>query len=319
MSDTHKSTMQLVDELLAKEEAVEPKTEAKVEDAVETKDTEVETGATEAAQPTEATDAKESGTAAESDADQPSEKDEPAVEQKKRFSSQEQVDYAFKKEKQKRKALQAKYDQAIAELNKLRSLNMKAEDFKSQEDQVNFLVDMRTAERDAARLQDAIQESQYAEFEQLNNAKIADCFPDPVERERYNSIVAAQGNDLVKYLDEHDKEQTVLAYLDDSPIAPLLTRIFIADRSYLDSILAMRSAHGKERALDQLSDKVEFARKQLAAKPKGTAAPDATIAKKAMPVVGSVTKSDSTKETKTVFDANEYLKQRQSKTKYHHL
>lgn len=317
MLDT-KAAMAMANEYLAKPEDKTEQTTpvAPVEDPkVEDKGAPAETGTTEAAA---ATPQSNPGAAQETtETDKPSET-ETRTEKKPHFSNQKQIDYAFQKEKQKRKALQAKYDALAKELETLKANKPAPES--SNADLVNYLVDVKSKENEASRIQESMRESQYAEYEQLNNARIENCFPDATEQEKFRSMVEASGPALLKKLDEADPEQAVLSFLDDSDIAPLLTRLFIAEPKYLDNVLSKRSPYGKYAAMQELAQRVEFARSKMADRGNQGSSQDVsreTPAKPAIPVVGSVTKSDATKETPQVFDPNAILAKLKSKNKYH--
>lgn len=316
MLDTKKA-MAIADEAIKvkpKEEPVDVKAEAKAEPKVEeTKGTPESTGDSKVAKETPK---GEPGAAVETKEAQPATKEETA-EKKPHFSNQKQIDYAFQKEKAKRKALQAKYEATQKELEELKARNPQPEQFKSQADYVNLLVDMKTKENEQARLQEQIQESQYEEYNRLNNARIESCFPEQSEQEKFRAIVATEGPKLLKKLDEADPEQAVLSYLDDSDIAPLLTRLLIAEPAYLDAVLAKRSPYGKYQEMSKLAERVEFARTKLAEKTPDVSRETPVETKPAIPVIGSVTKSEATKETKQVFDPNELLRKLKSKNKYH--
>lgn len=232
-------------------------------------------------------------------------------------SKQEQIDFAFKKEKAKRKALEAKYEQLQKKYEALQA--KKPEDPKDQDAVIDYKVDLKDMQHEMERTQEAIQESQIREYDELNNARINACYPDPEEQRKFREVISVEGPKLLQRLEANDPENAVLGYLDDSELAPILTRLMIADPKYLDEVLSKRSPYGKYMAMQELERKVEFARNELAKKGKqdNPPAPKETKAKPAMPVVGSVTKSDSTKETKTTFDPNAILHALNSKNTYH--
>ena len=232
-------------------------------------------------------------------------------------SKQEQIDFAFKKEKAKRKALEAKYEQLQKKYEALQA--KKPEDPKDQDAVIDYKVDLKDMQHEMERTQEAIQESQIREYDELNNARINACYPDPEEQRKFREVISVEGPKLLQRLEANDPENAVLGYLDDSELAPILTRLMIADPKYLDEVLSKRSPYGKYMAMQALEQKVEFARNELAKKGKqdNPPAPKETKAKPAMPVVGSVTKSDSTKETKTTFDPNAILHALNAKNTYH--
>lgn len=314
MLDT-KAAMALAEEAMkakSKEEATEVKAEAKAGNQVaEDKDTPVATG-------TPGAETKPESQAPDTDRNtetaQPAETETRTEEKKPTYSKQERIDFAFQREKAKRKALQAKYDAAMKQLEELKA---RKPDQSNQTELVNYLVDVKDKERETKHIQESIQESQYLEYEELNNARIAECFPEKSEQDKFRTVISTEGPKLLKKLDEADPEQAVLAFLDDSDISPLLTRLLIAEPKYLDAVLAKRSPYGKYQAMKDLAERVEFARSKLNEQKGQDVSRETPKAKPAIPVVGSVTKSESTKETKQVFDPNAILAQLKSKNKYH--
>jgi len=313
MMDTKKA-MEIA-ESFSKSETETPKveTEAKVENKeADVNDVHESTGDSDTA-PVEEVPHQDPVSEKEADPVKPTENAE-SSEPKKHFSKQKQVDFAFAKEKAKRKALQAKYDAAVRELDRLKKIAPSTE---NQAEYVNYLVDLKDKERETNRLQESIQESQYAEYEQINNTRIEACFPSEVEQTKYREMIAEYGPRLLKKLDDNDPAHSVLDYLDDSDIAPILTRLFIAEPSYLDAVLAKRSPYAKYMAMDELARKVEYARSRMNSTAQPTGATPVEPVKKNLPVIGSVTKSEATKDSKTVFDPNALLRKLKSKNKYH--
>lgn len=318
MMDTNKA-VELAEKLMTpKAETEEVKTEAKVETETETKaegstdatatdvpaETKVEQEKAEEPKPADAEPERKTETA------QPAET-ETKTERKQTYTHQEQVDFAFKREKAKRKAAEAKYQALQKELEQLKK---KQVDPANTAEYVDYSVDLKTKEREASDLQDQIRESQYAEYEQLNNARIRECFPDEAEQEKFRKVVDVEGPKLLKKLDAEDPDQAVLAYLDDSPIAPILTRLLIAEPKYLTEVLAKRSPYGKYMAMQELANKVEYARQQMSApEPEHKEPAPEQHKKPELPVIGSVTKSDANKDTKKVFDPNALLHELNSK------
>ena len=181
--------------------------------------------------------------------------------------------------------------------------------------QVNYQVDLKTKESEFDRLNDSIQESQRAEYEEINERRIQNCFAEPEEQKRFKEIIQVEGPKLLKRLDQDDQENAVLSYLDDSDISPILMRVLIAKPNILDQVLSKRSGYGKYQAMAELENNVRLAQKQLNDQKSKEKQPAETqnssqqpAPAKPLPVVGSVTKSDSTKDSKKAFDPNEYLR-----------
>ena len=319
-----KKAMELAEELMNPKhetEEVETKATAETEQKTETPET-TEATATEvvAEQKTEPeVKAEEPKEPVHAETEPKTETAQPAEtgtksDRKQSYTRQEQIDYAFKKEKARRKAAEAKYQAVRAELEQLKKKQPNKE---NAVEYVDYVVDLKDKEREASRLQEQIRESQSLEYEELNNARIRECFPDEAEQVKFRQIVDKEGPKLLKKLDAEDPEQAVLAYLDDSPIAPILTRLMIAKPEYLDEVLSKHSPYGKYAAMEKLAERVEYARQQMAKPeevPQPAAAPETP--KPVLPVVGSVTKSDANKDTPKTFDPNALLHKLNAKGGY---
>ena len=148
-----------------------------------------------------------------------------------------------------------------------------------------------------------------------------------MEQQKYDTLLKTNGPALLKELDAEDPEHAVLAYLDDSDISPLLIRILMTSDKYRNEVLKYRSPYGKYNALDKLAQKVQMAREQMANERKTPApAPAQTpvvtnkvetpvAPKPAIPVIGSVTKSENDKGV-VVKDYNQILHEMNMKRGY---
>lgn len=224
--------------------------------------------------------------------DKPAEKKE-----KHQYTKQEKIDYAFQKAKAKQKKLEARIRELEEENKKFKE--KKLEDFgDSQEDKINFLVDKRENERELARLQQEVVDNRNSEASRIHEQRTIACFPDEAEQEKYKNLIRDYGPAFVKQLDEVDPEQVVLGYLDDCDISPILTRILMTNKEYRDSVLNKTSPYSKQRAMEQLEAKVRWAQQQLNnRKQKETTPPTTPVeTKPSIPVVGSVTKSESSSD-----------------------
>jgi chemotaxis protein histidine kinase CheA len=225
--------------------------------------------------------------------------------QKKQYSKQEKIDFAFQKEKAKRKKLEARIRELEEQLKN--QPNKTLSDFNNNvEDYFDYKFGKTTAEAEHKRLEDEIVESKRYEAEQINKQRIINCFPDEAEQAKYNQLVAQNGPKFVKMLDDADPEGAILGYLDDSDVAPILIRIMMTNKDYRDGVLSKSSPYGKQRAMEQLEAKVRWAQQQLANKAAKKEAAPAEPAKPTIPVVGTVTKSDSN-DGAVVKDYNQVL------------
>lgn len=231
---------------------------------------------------------------------------------KKEYTHQEKVDYAFQKEKAKRKKLEARIRELEEQNRELSEQN--PNDFKDDNNKlIDYYVNKRTNEAEEKRLREEYQNSYNDEFAQLNEIRIQNCFPTDEERTKYKQLCQNYGPRFIKQLDEDDPENAVLSYLDDSDIAPLLTRILMTSDKYYNEVMSKRSPYGKYNALDRLAQKVEMAREQMAKEKQNPApapqpvAPVENKVKPSIPVIGSVTKSESEGNSEKVVDYNALL------------
>lgn len=297
-------------------ETKDSKTEAKVEE------TKVETATTETAKPskneeTADTDKKSESEQPKAKAEQTEEskteetkpevdkaKEKPEKsEEKKTPSKQEQIDFAFKKQKAKYKKLEERF-RAIEEENKKLKSGLTLADFNNKpEDFMDYLVNKKVLEREKSRIQEEYTQARQEEFNELYEKRIQNCFPDEAERNIYNNLIRNEGRNFLSELDQEDPDGVVLGYLDDSDVQPIMLRILMTNENYKNGILSKRSPYMKLRALEDLENRIKYAQAELAkrreavpekiedtkpAQPEKPAQPTQSI-----PVIGSVTKSDT--------------------------
>lgn len=235
-------------------------------------------------------------------------------------TKQEKIDFAFKREKAKRKAAEARYAKVAKELEELKKQKVEY-NAENPSDYISHQVDMKTLERQKDEIYDELSASQQAEYEEINNRRIAECFPDEGSQAKFRQVIETEGPKLLKTLDEFDKDQAVLAYLDDSELSPILTSVLIQKPQYLDEVLSKRSKYGKYLAMQDLENRIRLAQKQLSEekkKPEETQQPSPQ--KKPLPIVGSQTKSEANKDTKVAFDPNAFLRKlNEGQRRYHSI
>lgn len=223
-------------------------------------------------------------------------------------TKEEKEKYAFtklkNKEKQKREKLIADYENKIKtlneELSKFKGLGK--EDFKSDDEYVNYLVDQKMKEKESNQLQMAKQDAEAEMFEEINQQRIATCFPDEKDRESYNKLIETSAKPFVELLEKHDPDNAILSYLDDSDISPLLIRVLMTKPEYRNEILSKRNPYSKVLALDNLAKQLTYA-KSIIDKKRNSSNDKVTQqnVKPTIPVVGKVAKTEST----NVIDKND--------------
>lgn len=233
--------------------------------------------------------------------------------EKKEPSKQEKIDYAFKKEKAKRKRLEQRIRE-LEEENKKYKDNLKLEDFGNKtEDYYNYLVDKKFNEKEQERLREEYSLSRQEEYNAINEQRVNACFPDENSKNVYNNLIQKQGPAFVKELDEEDPDQVVLGYLDDCDVAPLMIQILMTNDQYKNQVLSKHSPYMKLRALEDLENRIKYAQAEMAKRnstvpEKNEDTKPVETPKPAIPVVGSVTKSDQS-NGKVVNDYNAILHQ----------
>lgn len=224
------------------------------------------------------------------------------VPQKKQYTQQEKIDYAFQKEKAKQKKLQERIKELEAQLKNKETVA------KEDPAYIDKMVDIKFKEFQKQQLEDEYKRTEAEQFDKINEQRIKNCFPDEKEEAIYRSMVRSQGSSFLKELDEYDPEQAVLSYLDDCEIAPLMTRILMTDTGYKNEILSKRSPYAKYRAMEKLEEKIQYAIGVLDEKKKAaTQETPKAEPKNAIPIVGSVTKSEDNPSKKVVKNWNEEL------------
>jgi hypothetical protein len=239
-------------------------------------------------------------------------------EKKHNFDKQQQTEHAFKRERAKRKAAEAKYQKAVKELEELKKQKVEY-NADNPSEYINHQVDLKTLERQKDEIYDELSSSMSAEYEEINNRRISACFPDEGSQAKFRQVIDTEGPKLLKTLDEFDPDQAVLAYLDDSDLSPILTSVLIQKPQYLEEVLSKRSKYGKYLAMQDLENRIKLAQKQLSEEKKKTEeTQQPSPQKKPLPIVGSQTKSEANKDTKEVFDPNAFLRKLNEGSKRYH-
>lgn len=213
-------------------------------------------------------------------------------------SKKEQEQYAFaklkNKERQKREKLEARIKE-LEEINK-KYAGLNLESFQNDQSKyTEYLVGQKMNDIEKQKLLEEKRQSQMAEYDAINEQRIMNCFPDEKERTIYNKLIDEHASDFVKLLDKADPEGVILGYLDDSEISPLLIRILMTKPEYRNEILSKTNPYTKMMAMKSFEDKVSNAVKIVSRN-------QAKQTKKSIPVVGSVTKSET---SNTQLDKND--------------
>lgn len=232
--------------------------------------------------------------------DEPAEvKDEKADDKqaKKDRSHKEERDYAFIREKNKRKAQRERYEAEIKslkdELEKYKGL--KLEDFKGDQQQyIDYRIDQQNQERKLADQQRYLDELDVADMEAENDRRVNLSFADEKERQEYKDLLERNGREFLSALQQFDQENVVMTYLNDLEQYPKVLKVLMTDKEALKSVFAKRDPTFRKLALDRLATRVLAPKKE----------------KKPLPIIGRQTSSSPVAESKVHDMAywNEYLR-----------
>lgn len=215
--------------------------------------------------------------------------------ERKQYTEKERRDFAFAREKQKRRAQKEHYEKRIAELeaevNKYKGL--KLEDFKGDtESYVNYTLDQRDKQREIESHRKELEAVEHAELDAENERRINLSFADENERQEYKDLLEQRGEEFLQALEQFDPEHTVLNYLNEMERYPLVLKKLMTDTEALKSVFARKDSTFRKLALEKVA--------------KSVIAP----AKKPLPIIGKqVTSNGAVAEP--VHDTNywnEYLK-----------
>lgn len=256
-------------------------------------------------------------------------------ETKKVPTQQEKIAHSFAREKAKRKEAQAKLDAKIKEIEALKAelekyKGLTEQDFGGNKEQFDdYRFNQRWNNAMVERLQKEVDEGQ-SELRRQENSELAEtrlnnCFPDELERGRYQMLVvdAEQNfgqkhpeygcNKFSEFLMSED-DKTILTYLQDSDNSPKLIRHFIMKPESAERIMRMKNPFNKMFELRQLEQRMLQMEKVRAAKDTPAPAPTPAPVKKELPDTGKIIQNSNIntgvelKQGMSEADAIRYLK-----------
>lgn len=234
----------------------------------------------------------------EEGSDEPSEvKDEKADKSKKENKHKDKRDYAFIREKNKRKAQRERYEAEIKslkdELEKYKGLRL--EDFKGDQQQyIDYRIDQQNQERRIADQMRQLDDLNRADMEAENERRVKLSFADEKERQEYVNLLERNGREFLDALQQFDQENVVMSYLNDLEQYPKVLKVLMTDKEALKSVFAKRDPMFRKIALDRLANRILTPKKE----------------KKKLPIIGRQTSSTPVSESKIHDTAywNEYLR-----------
>lgn len=234
----------------------------------------------------------------EEGSDEPSEvKDEKADKSKKDNKRKDKRDYAFIREKNKRKVQRERYEAEIKslkdELEKYKGLRL--EDFKGDQQQyIDYRIDQQNQERKIADQMRQLDDLNRADMEAENERRVKLSFADEKERQEYVNLLERNGREFLDALQQFDQENVVMSYLNDLEQYPKVLKVLMTDKEALKSVFAKRDPTFRKLALDRLANRILTPKKE----------------KKKLPIIGRQTSSTPVSESKIHDTAywNEYLR-----------
>jgi len=234
---------------------------------------------------------------------------------KSKFPTMSKRDYAFIREKDKRRQQKQKYEARIKELEAEleRKKGLDYEYFKNQDGSpdpksyVNWEFKKRDMQDEINALRQQNDREQYDYDMERDRIITERCFQDPQELQEYNQMIAEKGKYFAEAVKERDPNGVVFSYLEtlnDYPIVlkelmdlqknpGLLARVFrSSDPDSLKRNIAVVADEILEKRYNQVPQ----------VQPETTATPVA--AKPALPVIGKQITNNTTTVTPTVKDRN---------------
>lgn len=212
------------------------------------------------------------------------------------------------KDKYKKKVAALEY-----ELNKVKTQLLKyaAVDTSALKDDPEKLMDLKIAKSNLnskiktikEQQQQAIQEQEAIEAEQANRVyqeRVNTCFQDEAEKNHYNTLMNNGREKFVAFLNQYDPDNTVLQYLDDCDVSPLLVRTLMTNPNALRSVIEKRNPISKAMELRSIENRIRI--NLNLRKPKDTSGSSKTAKK--LPSTGSQVGSNSSGTESGIRDAN---------------
>ena len=179
-------------------------------------------------------------------------------------STMSKSDYAFAKEKSKRKALKKHYEEQI---RVLKQQLKDRQDARPAKDNIQAQVDARVEELDLKKsiedFEDRTRELGEQDVSDENERRISNAFSDPKEQDEYRDLLRCNGNMFLEALNKHDPDHVVLDYLDGLHDYPRLLKVLMTDVGALKSVFVHKDMTGRLMALEALNRKLHVATRVL--------------------------------------------------------
>jgi len=216
---------------------------------------------------------------------------------------------AFIRQKDKFKKKVATLENEINDL-KAQLLKYASIDTSSLKNDPDKLMDLKIAKSNIQNKMNSLKAQQESvraeqdeiEAEQANRVyqeRVNTCFPDETEKNHYNTLMNNGRDKFVAFLQQYDADNTVLQYLDDCDISPLLVRTLMTNPNALRNVIEKRNPISKAMELKSLENRlrINLRLRNPQTPPKASNNPK-------LPSTGSQTKAGASSDANAVRDAN---------------
>lgn len=236
---------------------------------------------------------------------------------KSKFPTMSKRDYAFIREKDKRRQQKQKYEARIKELEAEleRKKGLDYEYFKNQDgtpdpkSYVNWEFKKRDMQDEINALRQQNEREQYDYDMERDRIITERCFQDPQELQEYNQMIAEKGKYFAEAVKERDPNGVVFGYLETLNDYPIVLKELMdlqKNPGLLARVFRSSDPESLKRNIAVVADEILEKRYNPASvpqvQPETTATPVA--AKPALPVIGKQITNNTTTVTPTVKDRN---------------
>lgn len=219
---------------------------------------------------------------------------------------------AFIRQKEKYKAklgaMQSQIDDLKAQLMKYNAVDPskiedddKRFDFKMAKNTLKTKIEGLEEQR-----QNAMNEQEEAEAEQIHQQRVEACFGDDESSKSHYLRLLENGREkFVNFLAQNDPDNTILGYLDDSELSPLMVQVLMTNPEVLRKVIMIKNPLNKVVELRSIENRIAMDRRLRSVKtPRNTQQTQTNSPAKKLPSTGSQTQAGAGKDPNPVRDAN---------------
>lgn len=219
---------------------------------------------------------------------------------------------AFIRQKEKYKAkigaMQSQIDDLKAQLMKYNAVDpSKIED---EDKRLDFKMAKNTLKNKIEGLEEqrqtAMNEQEEVEAEQIHQQRVDACFgEDESSKSHYLRLLENGREKFVNFLGQYDKDNTILSYLDDCDISPLMVQVLMTNPEVLKRVVSIKNPLNKVVELRSIENRINMDRRLRSVKtPRNTQQTQTNSPAKKLPSTGSQTQAGAGKDPNPVRDAN---------------